>query len=158
MIDFLSKHKACCDGFSWACENCESMDQVWETVRPDWLVWLATRRGVLTDRELHEFAWWCAQQVEHLLTDERSRNALKIKRLWLDGKATDEEIDAAYDAAIDAAYFSDRVSSAAHVAACAAAHASNPDESYSAYAADYVTSRSAQAEWLRKNTKPKFEL
>ena len=78
------------------------------------------RRHVIVvdvERTLHEFAIWCAAQAL-LLVDEpdpRSLKALEVKRLWLDGKATDEELaaaraaardtarDAAWDAAWDAA-------------------------------------------------------
>lgn len=76
-------------------------------------------------RTLHLFAVWCA---EHALIrerkaghepDQRSWNAIKIKRAWLDGKATDEELAAARDAAEDAAW--DAARAAAQNAALAAA-------------------------------------
>ena len=75
------------------------MQNFWDTARPDWLIWAATRKGCLTDRELWEFALWSAEQVRHLMTDERSTNALDVRRRWLDGNATDEEMDAARAAA-----------------------------------------------------------
>jgi len=52
-------------------------------------------------RTLHEFAIWCAEQAMALIDepDPRSLEALRVKRLWLDGKATDEELDVASDAA-----------------------------------------------------------
>ena len=57
-------------------------------------------------RVLHEFALWCAEEALKLVDkpDPRSLEALRIKRLWLDGKATDEELAAARDAAWDAAW------------------------------------------------------
>ena len=50
---------------------------------------------------LHEAACHFAETVLKLVycKDERSWNAIKIKRLWLKGKATDKELDAARDAA-----------------------------------------------------------
>lgn len=52
-------------------------------------------------RTLHEFAIWCAEQalasIEH--PDPRSLNALAVKRRWLDGDATDGELNAARAAA-----------------------------------------------------------
>jgi hypothetical protein len=68
-------------------------------------LWLLLREEIIPARTLHEFALWCAETAltRTKVTDERSWNALKVKRLWLDGKATDEELDAAMVAARDAA-------------------------------------------------------
>ena len=73
-------------------------------------------------RVLHEFAIWCAKQALKLVgePDPRSLEALKVKRLWLDGEATDDELKAAW-AASDAA--SDVVRAAAWAAARAASDA-----------------------------------
>jgi hypothetical protein len=60
------------------------------------------------ERILHEFALWCATQTldacvhNGIEVDTRSHEALRIKRLWLDGRATDEELIAAQAAAWDA--------------------------------------------------------
>ena len=53
---------------------------------------------------LHLFACWCAECALRKadVTDERSWKAIKVKRQWLKGKATNEELDAARDAARDA--------------------------------------------------------
>ena len=70
-------------------------------------------------REWRLFAVWCARQVEHLITDPRSLDALATAERHADGLATDEELAAAYaaaDAAADAAW-----DDAARDAACAAA-------------------------------------
>ena len=72
------------------------------------------------------FAVDCAEQVKHLMTDERSLNALKVARLHADGKATDEELTAASDAASDAAR------AAARAAAWAAARAAASDAVWAA--------------------------
>lgn len=63
------------------------------------------------DREIRLFAVWCARQVEHLMTDERSKNALNVAERHANGEATNEELDAAraaaraaWDAAMDAAW------------------------------------------------------
>ena len=57
-------------------------------------------------RVLHEFALWCAEEALKLVDkpDPRSLEALRIKRLWLDGGATDEELSTARDAARAAAW------------------------------------------------------
>ena len=65
------------------------------------------RRRVLwmadATRTLHEFAIWCAEQALSKIDnpDPRSLRALEVKRAWLDGKATNEELAAAEDAARD---------------------------------------------------------
>ena len=78
-------------------------------------------------KTLHEFACWCAEQA--LLREReagrepnpRSWAAIEVKRRWLKGEATDEELYVARAAARNAAWDAARV--AARVAAWAAARA-----------------------------------
>jgi hypothetical protein len=70
------------------------------------------------------FAVWCARQVQHLLTDQRSLNALDVAERHARGLATDEELAAAEVAARDAAWAArDAAGDAAGAAACAAGDA-----------------------------------
>ncbi len=141
---FCSEHRACSDGQKWALAHCKDMQEVWEKAPdPSWVIWIATRRGVLTDRELRLFAVWCARQVQHLLTDPRSINAIDVAERYANGEATDRELTAASAAAIAAAR------TAARSAAWAAAWAADS-------AADSAAARAAQAERLRNNTQPNF--
>jgi hypothetical protein len=55
------------------------------------------------DREIRHYAVWCARQVEHLMTDQHSKDALDVAERFADGLATQEELGAARDAAGDAA-------------------------------------------------------
>lgn len=55
------------------------------------------------DREWRLFAVWCARQVEHLMTDPRSKAALDVAERYANGEATSAELAAAWDAARDAA-------------------------------------------------------
>jgi hypothetical protein len=160
------------------------MQEAWEKAPdPSWVIWIATRRGVLTDRELRLFAVWCARQVQHLLTDPRSINAIDVAERYANGEATDEELAAAGAAAGAAA------SAAASAAARAAASAAARDAAWAAAwaaawtaswtaawtadrdaaraadraaawaaasSASWDTASSAQAEWLRNNTQPNF--
>jgi hypothetical protein len=142
--EFCKLHDACEAGRDWALANCKTMQDVWATARPEWLVWVATRPDVLDDRTLRLFAVFCARSVEHLLTDQRSRDAIDVAERFAKGEATAEELSAARDAAWSAAR--DAVLSAARDAAWSAAR----DAARSA-------ARSKQADWLRKNTTPKFE-
>jgi len=49
------------------------------------------------------YAVWCARQVQHLMTDERSLSALDVAERHANGEATDEQLAAAWAAARDAA-------------------------------------------------------
>ena len=55
---------------------------------------------------LNEFACLCAERAlkKAKVTDERFWNAIKVKRLWLIGKATNKELDVAWEAARNAAW------------------------------------------------------
>ena len=59
---------------------------------------------------LHEFACRCAERAltSAKATDERSWTAIKVKRLWLKGEATDAELAAARAAAGGAAWYAER--------------------------------------------------
>lgn len=103
IAEFCDLHSACEAGRDWALAECQTMDDVWATARPEWLVWVATRPGVLCDRSLRLFAVFCARQVEHLLTDDRSRRAIAAAERFANGEATQEELAAAWDAAASAA-------------------------------------------------------
>lgn len=98
--------------------------------RGDWLIWLAQKVGVelqpLTLAKGH-----CANTVRHLMTDERSTNAVDVAIAFGEGKATRKKLDAAADAAY-AAY------TAYAPYAYSAAYAAD------AYAADYPTINSQQ--------------
>ena len=63
-------------------------------------MWIADAAMVL-----HEFACLCAEDALALIPnpDPRSVNAIAVKRAWLRGQATDDELAAARDAAWDAA-------------------------------------------------------
>jgi hypothetical protein len=183
--EFMDQHFACHEGRAWAENTCKTMDDVWRLARPDWLVWVATRRGVLTDRELRIFAVWSARQVQHLITDARSLAALDVAERHAKGQATDQELaaaraeagDAARDAAWDAAWAAasdaagaaagDAAGDAARAAAGAAARAAARAEAGDAARAEagdaardaaWDAAWDAQAEWLRSNTSPRWEV
>jgi hypothetical protein len=56
------------------------------------------------DREARLYAVWCARQVQHLMTDQRSLAALDAAERHANGEATDEELEAAWAAAWGAAW------------------------------------------------------
>lgn len=53
-------------------------------------------------KEWRLFAVWCARQVQHMMTDERSIAALDVAERFANGTATEKELAAAWDAARDA--------------------------------------------------------
>ena len=55
------------------------------------------------DKEIRLYAVWCARQVQHLMTDPRSINALDVAERFANGNATGEELSAAWAAAMAAA-------------------------------------------------------
>jgi len=56
------------------------------------------------DKNLRLFACWCVRQIWHLLTDERSRNAVVVAEKYANGLATDDELAAARAAAWGSAW------------------------------------------------------
>ena len=106
---WLREHAACAEGFRWATSECATLREVWEAARPDWLIWVATRHGLLSDRDLWLFACWSAEQaLPHwdavMPDDRRPQVAIETRRRWLDGLATDAELGAAWAAAWGAAW------------------------------------------------------
>lgn len=47
------------------------------------------------EREIRLYAVWCARQVQHLMTDERSIGALQVAEDFANGVATAEQLDKA---------------------------------------------------------------
>jgi hypothetical protein len=132
---------ACHDAIDWA-DGKEAWDQIInECQRPDWLLWLDDKHNILDDKERRLLACYFVRNTPladgrklwDLLTDERSRNAVRVSERYARGSATDQELiaaraaawaaagDAAGDAAGAAAW--DAAGDAAGAAAGAAARA-----------------------------------
>jgi len=90
--EFRDRYSPCREARKWARNNCTCMADVWEKAKAEWLIWVATRPGVLDDRTLRLFACWCVRQVWHLLSDERSRHAIEVAERYAEGAATDKEL------------------------------------------------------------------
>jgi len=115
-----------------------------DTIPPIDKLWVVCREELIDAKTLRLFAVWCARQVEHLLTDQRSKDVLIVAEKFANGTATTSELTAAADAAwaaADAARAAARAAAdaadAAWAAACAAAGAA-------AWAAGWDAARDAQ--------------
>jgi len=91
-----------------------------------------------------KYAVWCARQVEHLMTDDRSVAALDVAWHHSDGLTTDEELATASAAAWDAAI--DAPSGAARAAARATARATASVAAWAA-AIDAPSGAASAAPW-----------
>ena len=173
IIEFCDRHRACEDGREWALSNCRDMDHAWDVLKPEWLIWVATRNGVLDERTLRLFAVWCARQVQHLMADPRSVAAVDVAERFANGEATADELTAARAAAEAAAWAAARAAAGAAAWAAAdaaawapeaAARAARAADAAAVDAADAEAVRAAWAEsekrqagWLRANAKPSWE-
>lgn len=105
--ELLIKLDVCEEAREWARDM--PIEEIVSTChRGDWLLWLAKKVDV--DLRLRTLAkGHCANTVRHLMTDERSLNAVDVAIAFGEGKATREELDAVAYAAYaavgaDAAY------------------------------------------------------
>lgn len=161
--EFCDKHGACCEGRDWALANCADMTEVWQEARPAWLVWVATRQDVLTDRKLRLFACACARKFWHLITDERSKNAIEVAERYAEGRATDEELETAWAAAraalaaAEAALAAEAAWAAAEAAWESARPRAREAARMAAWTAATAAALEAQAQWLRDKTTPNFD-
>ena len=99
--EFCDKHSACKKFMNWAVKNCQNMDEVWQRAKPEWLVWVATCEGVLTDKELRLFvSWWSERQTQYIRIYERCVAVFDaaVKR-YANENATLKEVNAARAAA-----------------------------------------------------------
>jgi len=175
--DFCLGYDACTAGSSWALGHCETMQDVWRTARPDWLVWVATRRRVLSAKELRLFAVSCAQEVAHMVNEAVARRALSAAEAYANGEISWEglcvcrtELDAILQAKKSTPYCEFRSAlwaiqatalASARVAAIDAASDSTDARICEKSGRERVELRRAiearQAAWLRENTVPSFD-
>ena len=138
-----------------AMSACTDMQQVWQTATPGNLIWIATRPGVLTGKELRLFAAFCAGQVAHLITDEVVWTPWGSPQgIWKTAATASASANA--KKAAQAAAGSDPQLAAVQ-AADFAAMAFAMENRDMTWAAAFAAASEAQVKWLRENTKPNFE-
>ena len=105
--EFCKKYNACKYGTNFALKF-SMMSEVWDALMRgepdiknarDWALWIITTCRIISHREATIFALKCAEDVRHLMTDERSTSAIDMIKKYLDGKATEKEMITAVDAA-----------------------------------------------------------
>lgn len=152
---FCMRFCACEDGTAWALKYAD-MRTCYAALlagkaggySTSWAIWVATRNGVMSDRNLRLFAVRCARRVQRLMNDERSIAALDVAERYVLGQATDKELTAAKaaarasaEAAVDAA-----LAASYHASYHAANFAANFAARYAAiYAAEAVASDARKA-------------
>ena len=172
--EFQNKYYACNAGVLWAEQNnIKTNKELWEKIPNDrgWLIWIATRKGVLTDKEFRLFACFYARLIWSKMIDERSRKAVEVAERHADGKATDEELKKAYKAAREVLLNQGDVGKDVREATEWAIVASIFDDgtvlakvAYGVYSVvfccgfyeDNCSAMEIFATWLRANTKPCF--
>ena len=135
---YLQTKDACEPAVKWA--GNKTIEEVVATCHQgDWLLWLAKRCDIelqpLTLAKGH-----CANTVRRLMDDERSIMAVDIAIAFGEGKATREELDAAYTASVTYSY-----ANAAAAAASAAASAAYYAAYYAANAYEAANAAAAAA-------------
>ena len=116
-----------------------------EEVRAEDRLWAVLREDFMSKNGLYEFALLCAKHalITAKVTDERCWNAIKVKRAWMCGEASDGELVAARAAARAAAREAARA--AARDAARDAARAAAWDAADAAWASAWDAADAADA-------------
>jgi hypothetical protein len=158
LTSFLSRHRACHEGTTWALGNCATLDEVWAKAKPDWLVWVATRPGVLTCREVRLLGVVCARALLACgeKPDPRSLAACQTAEDYANGKATHEALVKALEEAELAARQCPWADVEVHDISWLVSpspHAFFPAPIPRRFRARVLQ---AAAAWLRKETKPNF--
>lgn len=160
--EFCNKFDACKDGKEWALKNCKTMLQVYKKAKPEWVIWIATRHGVLDDETLRSFARWCALRVSDLWdAPQIVINYLKTgdNNLRAAARAAAAAGEAAAAGAMEAAWEAAGAwaGEAAMEAAGARAAAGAMEAVWAAaWAGAWAGAGEKQKKWLLKNTKPNF--
>jgi hypothetical protein len=92
-----------CDGpggaIEWA-KDYDTLQQAWDNCqRGDWMIWLINEMEWSNEKDLRLMAVAFARQVQHLMNDQRSINALDVAERYANGEANIEELTAAWVAA-----------------------------------------------------------
>ena len=163
LTSFLTRNHASREVLSrLAATGAATPEETWARANARDLVWAVTRPGVMSADQRRRFLSEAVlAPIEHLLTDERSKNILQKLRTnepitaadrWAASQAAEAAADAyaswaASWAAADAASWA----AASWAAAAAAAAAADAEDDADASWASWAAAREAQAKWIRDN-------
>ena len=128
----LEKINACSGAREWVATQ-KNYKEAWQNCeRGDWMLWLA-RKLKIDDRKLTLAKFKCANQVRHLMKDQRSLAAIDAAEKYGNGDISRGELNDDADAAAAAAYAAAAYAAyAAYAAATAAAYAAADAAAYAA--------------------------
>ena len=158
LTSFLTRNHASREVLSrLAATGAATPEETWARADASDLVWAVTRPGVMSDDQRRKFlAEAVLAPIEHLLTDERSKNILR--KLRINEQITQDEKNAAW-ASLAATYAASSRAAAAAAAASSYAASSRAAAAAAAAAAERAAqadaaadaAREAQAKWIRDN-------
>jgi hypothetical protein len=103
----LKELGACNEAIEWA-KDYDTLQEAWDNCqRGHWMIWLVTKMEWSNEKDLRLMAVAFARQVQHLMKDQRSINALDVAERYANGEANIDELTAARAAAREAAAASD---------------------------------------------------
>lgn len=141
--EFCDLHRACRPGRIWANMNCVSMQDAWDKLPPDYLIWVALRPGVLSAQELLDFGNWVAKRIEQEVGTGRMSSFENAAEVFSDG----------YAYLGSAAVSPGLLRCLAITNAWAKLYTWTKEDRSTSSPEDV---RPLQAQWLRENTKPNF--
>ena len=100
----LDKFRPCSDAREWM-RTQKNATEAWNNCeRGDWMLWIAKKLNA-DDRKLTMAKAMCTKQVEHLMEDQRSKDAIQACIYYFNGLITREQLNAAAAAADAAAAY-----------------------------------------------------
>jgi hypothetical protein len=145
IAELIEKHDPCISGKQWLIDNnIQTVAEAYDKCeRSDWLIWLLVEVKGIDKKQRIELGCKIIRTIWHLLTDDRSKTAIKVAERWCRGEANDEELR---EAAYAHAAYAYAAAHAADAAAAAYAYAAYADAAYAAaYAADVAYAADAAA-------------
>ena len=152
--EFIEKFNPCEERAEWALAECSTMQEVFAKAKPGWRIWIAARPGIMSKKDLILWACKCVKKtplanggtVWDLLTDKRSKRAVKIAKKYAKGEVSFKVMERAANAARDvSAAYADATAAFAFADATAAFAFADAVAAF-AFADDTTASRVAFAD------------
>ena len=109
--EFIEKFNPSKEFVKWALAECTTMPEVFAKAKPEWRIWIAARPGIMSKKDLILWACRCIKKtplhdggtVWDLLTDKRSKRAVKLAKKYAKGKVSFKVMEEAARSAASAA-------------------------------------------------------